>query len=109
MWSRSFCRPRVDDARTGPKRVIVAHGSHIAMQNTFAEALADVFGGESPVTTAPEAQVEDLSPLPNDIAGVRWRKEHYQAAQECLTAGDWLVTAANSKLSRKCWNQRWWP
>ena len=72
------------------KRVIVAHGSHIAMQNTFAEALADVFGGESPVTTAPEAQVEDLSPLPNDIAElVRVAEEHYQAAQECLTAGDW--------------------
>ncbi len=69
------------------KRVIVAHGSHIAMGDTLAEALAGVFSGQ---TTRPVVEETDESiPIDDLSALVISAQTHYEAAQECLAQGDW--------------------
>jgi hypothetical protein len=71
------------------RRVVVAYGNHIAMEETLAEGLARVMGTgpvaeeePPPETTlpSPEGNVSDLI-LQADV--------HYQTAQECLQNGDW--------------------
>jgi uncharacterized membrane protein (UPF0182 family) len=73
------------------RRVIVAYGNRIAMEETLAQGLARVIGTELvEETTAP---VEPGTPLPvleGDVADlVRQADAHYQNAQECLQVGDW--------------------
>jgi uncharacterized membrane protein (UPF0182 family) len=64
------------------KRVLVAHGSQVAMADDLATGLAQVLG-EAPAT----APVE---PSPTDVAALaRSAQAHYEAAQECLQRGDW--------------------
>ncbi len=72
------------------KRVIVAHGSRIAMRPTLAEALADVFSGEATAATGPsdESAAEVLT---DDVATLaQSAQDHYNAAQLCLADGDWI-------------------
>ncbi|HQH37180.1 MAG TPA: UPF0182 family protein [Anaerolineae bacterium] len=70
------------------KRIIVAYDDRVVMAPTLQEALVQVLGGTTsapatgPTTTAPMTE-GDLQSL----ATQAW--EHYQAAQACLTAGDW--------------------
>jgi uncharacterized membrane protein (UPF0182 family) len=73
------------------KRVIVAHGSQIAMQETFAGALAQVFGEAAPVAQGEGMTSEDGTPaLPGDLANLaQVAEDHFQAAQDCLATGDW--------------------
>ncbi len=68
------------------KRVIVAHGNKIAMRDTLTDALADVFSGQ-----APPAAIEPGEDEPTGDAGAlaRSAQAHYEAAQACLTEGDW--------------------
>jgi len=68
------------------KRVIVAHGSKIAMRDTLTDALADVFSGQ-----APPAAIEPGEEEPTGDAGAlaHSAQAHYEAAQTCLTEGDW--------------------
>jgi uncharacterized membrane protein (UPF0182 family) len=77
------------------RRVIVAYGNHIAMEETLGGALASVMGvalepppdEEIEVPSGPEGPV---SPVGEDLAAlVRQADAHYQAAQECLQLGDW--------------------
>ena len=70
------------------QRVIVAYGNRIAMEETLAEALARVMGGEVVEEQPPE---ETTAPqLEGDLADlVRQADARYQAAQECLVTGDW--------------------
>ncbi len=79
------------------RRVIVAYGNHIAMEETLAEGLARVMGGgrTTEVTTEPGGS-STLGPTPTppqvegDIADlIRQADAHYQAAQSCLQTGDW--------------------
>ncbi len=73
------------------KRVIVTHGSQIAMSNTFASALAEVFSLKTPLADLP-GETPPAEPAPTDLSKlVRSAQAHYQAAQECLAAGDWAV------------------
>ncbi len=72
------------------KRVIVAHGSRIAMRETLAEALAAVFGGQAPEPAQPVSEPTEPPALSDDLAELAQQaQEHYLAAQECLKAGDW--------------------
>ena len=70
------------------RRVVVAYGSRIAMEETLAEGLARVMGAApEEEAVSPEAA---LPPLEGDIAElVLQADEHYWAAQECLQVGDW--------------------
>jgi hypothetical protein len=67
------------------KRVIVAYADQVAMAPTLQEALVQVFSGTSappPVTEGPVGD-ETLE----ELAQRAW--EAYQAAESCLTTGDW--------------------
>ena len=79
------------------RRVIVAYGNHIAMEETLGKALASVMGtvyadepppGEDVDT--PEESDEPLPPMPEDLAAlIRQADGYYQSAQDCLQLGDW--------------------
>jgi uncharacterized membrane protein (UPF0182 family) len=73
------------------RRVIVAYGSRIAMEETLAEALAQVMGIELVEEEPPQPEpAPALSPLEGDAADLALEADgHYWAAQECLKAGDW--------------------
>ena len=71
------------------RRVIVAYGNQIAMEETLAAGLARVMGaapvGEGPVEPEPVPPV-----LEGEVADLVLQADtHYQAAQACLQEGDW--------------------
>jgi uncharacterized membrane protein (UPF0182 family) len=79
------------------RRVIVAYGNRIAMEETLGAALASVMGigyAEEPppgedVETPPESGVP-LSAMGEGFATLIQQADgHYQAAQGCLQLGDW--------------------
>jgi uncharacterized membrane protein (UPF0182 family) len=71
------------------RRVIVAYGNRIAMEETLTEGLARVMGTE-PVAEEPSEPETPLPPLETDVANLALQAEaHYQTAQECLQTGDW--------------------
>lgn len=66
------------------KKVIVATGQNVVMDDTLDKALADLFGGALPTTptgatTAPSGTVAQL---------IAQAKQHYDAAQAALARGD---------------------
>jgi uncharacterized membrane protein (UPF0182 family) len=77
------------------RRVIVAYGSRIAMEETLSEALIQVMGVEGvaepgPVEEEPTELESPLAPVEGSVADlIRQADAHYQAAQDCLQAGDW--------------------
>ena len=79
------------------RRVIVAYGSHIAMEETLGAALARVLGagpGEEPPSgegaEVPAEPEQPVSPVGDDVdALIQQADDHYQAAQDCLLLGDW--------------------
>ena len=79
------------------RRVIVAYGNRIAMEETLGAALARVMGAdyvEEPPPgedlDVPAGPEDALPPVGEDFAAlVRQADGHYQAAQECLQLGDW--------------------
>lgn len=77
------------------RRVIVAYGNHIAMEETLAEALAQVMGvGQAaepvPAEEEPSGPEAPLAPVEESVADlIRQADAHYQAAQDCVQAGDW--------------------
>jgi uncharacterized membrane protein (UPF0182 family) len=76
------------------RRVIVAYGNHIAMEETLAEGLARVMGAE-PVGAEPTAPIAPTAPLESDLADLVLEADgHYRAAQDCLKAGDWICYGA---------------
>jgi uncharacterized membrane protein (UPF0182 family) len=71
------------------RRVIVAYGNHIAMEETLAAGLARVMGAE-PVVAEPSEPEPPLPALEGDVADLALQADaHYRAAQQCLTKGDW--------------------
>ena len=71
------------------RRVVVAYGNRIAMEETLAKGLARVIGGE-PVAEEAAGSEPPASQLEADAAALVLQADaHYQAAQECLKAGDW--------------------
>jgi len=79
------------------KRVIVAAGPNIAMEETLDAALAKVFG-TAPVVATPTTPTTPTTPLPTDVAAlVRSANDHYEKAQAALRAGDWTTYGAELK------------
>jgi len=70
------------------KRVILAYGDRVAMENTLDEAVAKVFGGGMPA----RPPGLDLAKPPTERA-VETARDHYRAALEGLRAGDWATFA----------------
>jgi len=71
------------------RRVIVAYGNRIAMEETLAEGLMRVMG-TAPPEEEPSGPEAPLPPLEGDVADlIRQADSHYQAAQECLQVSDW--------------------
>ncbi|MDR7438516.1 MAG: UPF0182 family protein [Armatimonadota bacterium] len=68
------------------KRVIVAHGSRIAMEETLEAALSRVFGVPSAAEGAPVGSTEDLDARSAELVGQAL--EHYERAQRLLRSGD---------------------
>ena len=84
------------------RRVIVAYGNRIAMEETLAEALAQVMSGDQPDgaepldSTEPPAGAEAIEPRPalpaveGEVSDLILEADaRYQAAQNCLLTGDW--------------------
>jgi uncharacterized membrane protein (UPF0182 family) len=71
------------------RRVIVAYGNRIAMEESLTEALAMVMGAE-PITEQPDATEPSLPGIEGDVADlVRQADLHYRLADDCLKTGDW--------------------
>lgn len=71
------------------RRVVVAYGHRIAMEETLAAGLARVMGVAITVEQ-PSGPEPPLSPPEGDVANlIRQADAHYQAAQECLRSSDW--------------------
>jgi uncharacterized membrane protein (UPF0182 family) len=79
------------------RRVIVAYGNRIAMEETLGGALASVMGTGYAAETPPAEDVgisteseESLPETGDDLAALVHKADgHYQAAQDCLQLGDW--------------------
>jgi hypothetical protein len=79
------------------RRVIVAYGNRIAMEETLAQALARVMAGEPGTqipTEAPEGEGSEPEVLSPELQGqvsdlIREAESRFQAAQDCLKSGDW--------------------
>jgi hypothetical protein len=71
------------------RRVIVAYGNRIAMEETLAQGLARVLGSDV-VAAEPGTPQTIPTELEGDVANLVLQADgHYQAAQDCLIAGDW--------------------
>ena len=78
------------------RRVIVAYGNQIAMEETLAEGLARVMagGGTTEVTEPGVEEPPGPATTPPQVEGdiadlIRQADAHYQTAQSCLQTGDW--------------------
>jgi uncharacterized membrane protein (UPF0182 family) len=80
------------------RRVIVAYGNRIAMEETLGGALASVMGTGYATEPPPAGDVETPTESEEPPSAVRedWAAlvhkadGHYQAAQDCLQLGDWI-------------------
>jgi uncharacterized membrane protein (UPF0182 family) len=74
------------------KRVIVATGEQVAMEESLMESIASVFGVEAP-SVPPEIElpvVGEAVEMVEDIVGlVEQAQQHYQLAQQYLQSGNW--------------------
>lgn len=90
------------------KRVIVSTGGKVAMEETFDQALARLFG--TMVTEVPAKRTgasPELAPpigtpgIPQEIADlIRSARQHYEAAQEAIRRGDWATYGAELEALR---------
>jgi hypothetical protein len=83
------------------RRVIVAHGTQIAMEPTLEQSLARIFGGRvPPVTTAAVPAPAAGAPAPSstgDRTLAQRALDVYQRAQDALRRGDWATYGAEQK------------
>ncbi len=72
------------------KRVIVAFGNQIAMEETLDQSLQRIFGGRPARETAPATQVTGHPEVAGKEKGLASRAlEHYSRSQEFLRQGNW--------------------
>jgi uncharacterized membrane protein (UPF0182 family) len=67
------------------KRVILAYGDRLAMEQTLEAAMAKVFGGPAPPAPPSIAEAPPRAEKPVSSEA----RDHYRAALEGLRAGDW--------------------
>jgi uncharacterized membrane protein (UPF0182 family) len=83
------------------RRVIVAYGNQIAMEQTLEQSLARIFGGAAPApaaTTTATAAPGAARPASSAIGGAAQRAlEIYNRAQDALRRGDWAQYGAEQK------------
>ncbi len=87
------------------KRVVVASGDQIVMEQTLAESLNAIYAGlsaeELPVATPPTTPE-----MPTEIAElVKQAQEHYTKAQEYLQKGDWASWGEELKKMEETLNE----
>jgi hypothetical protein len=70
------------------KRVIVAFGNQIAMEETLEESLQKIFGGKAVSVPTPSA-APPLEVAKDQIDPARQALDHFQRAQEFLRQGNW--------------------
>jgi uncharacterized membrane protein (UPF0182 family) len=87
------------------KRVIVAYGERIAMEQTLEESLNVVFGGKpTPVsTTVQPEQPKQVGQSLRELA--KQAGQHFDKAQEKLKAGDWSGYGSEMQQLRDIINQ----
>jgi len=85
------------DAIPELKRVIVAFGNTITMQETLDESLAVIFGESSPLVL-PKVPSDDTPTNQTQAGPAAQALEHYIKAQEYLKDGDW--TAYGEELDK---------
>ena len=74
------------------KRVIVAFGNRIVMEETFDQALQSIFGakpGAAPEARPPASAAILPSPVKGDPSLARQALDHFQRSQELLKQGNW--------------------
>jgi uncharacterized membrane protein (UPF0182 family) len=76
------------------RRVIVAYGNRIAMEETLAGSLARVMGVAPVAEQSPAPETPQPAPEGNVADLIQQADAHYQAGQECLKAGDWACYGA---------------
>jgi uncharacterized membrane protein (UPF0182 family) len=83
------------------RRVIVAYGNQIAMEQTLEQSLVRIFGGAAPppaATTTATAAPGAARPASSAIGGAAQRAlEIYNRAQDALRRGDWAQYGAEQK------------
>ena len=92
-----YVEPVFLEAETGGlpqlKRVIVAAGEQVAMEETLAESLAAIFSAGVPlieVVVTPPASLEPEEPVAAEIANlIEEAQLHYNQAGQYLQTGDW--------------------
>jgi len=89
------------------KRVIVASGDRIVMEQTLAQSLSAIFAGlpaEEPTVPTPSPTPE--VPLPAELAELaELAQKHYNQAQEYLMAGDWASWGEELEKMEEVLNQ----
>jgi len=87
------------------KRVIVASGDHIVMEQTLAQSLSAIYAGVSPEPAPPEEQ-PPAETLPTELRELaRLAQEHYNKALEYLRAGNWTGWGEELKKLEEVLNQ----
>ncbi len=86
------------------RRVILASGENVAMEETLADALVSLLGGEAAGIVGVEGERPLAGPsvtgqLPPELSQqvydlARQAEDHYMAAQEALREGDWTTYGA---------------
>ena len=79
------------------KRVIVAFGNQIAMEETLEQSLQKIFGGK-PVGVPTPSAAPSLEVAKDQIDPARQALDHFQRAQEFLRQGNW--TGYGEELKR---------
>jgi len=89
------------------KRVIVASGDRIAMEQTLAQSLSAIYAGlpaEEPAVPTPSPAPE--VPLPAELSELaELAQKHYNQAQEYLKAGDWASWGKELEKMEEVLNQ----
>jgi len=71
------------------KRVIIAFGNQIAMEETLEQSLQRIFGGRSTREPAPTASTTAPEAAKDEKGLARQALDHFQRSQEMLRQGNW--------------------
>jgi hypothetical protein len=90
------------------KRIVVATGNALAMEDSLAGALARVFGSAAPTptTTTPTAPPTTGAPTSSALADlIKSANDHYTRAQDALKVADWATYGEEMQELQKALEQ----